>query len=145
MRIRSASAIVGVCMALATTAVAQPVRVGLDQETTVGGIPVGCTGIGQTKNDPKWKAYSVRVEFADAAHAYLADEALNVSDASGAPVLDVSCEGPWILLGLPPGKLFKLDARLTDPGEHHGARVTSGVKAPSHGQVRAVLTFPFTQ
>ncbi len=36
----------------------------LDHETTIAGIGVACTGIGQTKNDPKWQAYPVLVEYA---------------------------------------------------------------------------------
>jgi len=139
MRVRSASTIVGVCLALATSVAAQPVRVPLDQETTVGDIPVACTGIGQTKNDPKWLAYPVRVEFADAEHAYLADETISLADAHGHQLLDVACEGPWILLKLPPRVAYRVEGRLRDPSV---PPVSATVKAPSHGQTRFVLTFP---
>jgi hypothetical protein len=115
-----------------------PTRVPLDAETTLGGIDVACTGIGQTKNDPKWLAYDVRVEFADASSAYLAGEDLSLSGAGG-QLLSVSCEGPWVLLKLPVGQPFQVEARVTQPGVQPR---TTTVKAPSHGQGRFVLTFP---
>jgi hypothetical protein len=128
-----------VVLAIATTASAQPVRVRLDQEMVVGGVPVGCTGIGQTKNDPKWLAYPVRLEFANAARDYLADEAVTVSDASGGALLQVSCEGPWLLLKLPPGRPFRVEARLNDQVT---APRTAEVTAPNRGQATVVITFP---
>jgi hypothetical protein len=120
-------------------AFADPVRVPLDQESTVGGVGVGCTGIGQTKNDPKWRAYSVKLEFADAQRALLANEVVTLSDDGGAPVLQVACEGPWVLLKLPAGKTYQVEAKLAQSSA--GARSTS-VKAPAQGQATFVLIFP---
>ena len=94
----------GSMLAAATDAAAQPVRVPLDQETTIGGIGVACTGIGQTKDDPKWKAYPVLVEYAGPGGELLANVTLTVSDAKGAAMLSAWCEGPWILLKLPPAR-----------------------------------------
>ena len=120
-------------------ALADPVRVPLDQETTVGGVGVGCTGIGQTKNDPKWRGYPVKLEFADAQRALLANEVVTVSNESGAPMLEVVCEGPWVLLKLPAGRSYRVEARLTQSSA--GVRSAS-VKAPAHGQATFLLTFP---
>jgi hypothetical protein len=125
-------------LAVATAAAAQPVRVALDQETVIGGVGVACTGIGQTKNDPKWLAYGVRVEFADASSNYLAGEDLTLS-GSGGEILSISCEGPWVLLKLPAGQAYQVQARVTQGGVQPR---TATVKAPSHGQTRVVLTFP---
>jgi hypothetical protein len=138
------AASLGAVLALAggAAAVAQPVRVPLDHETVIGGVPVACTGIGQTRNDPKWLAYPVRVEFADTAHGYLAGEVLDLSDAAGQPVLQVACEGPWILLKLPPGVSYKVSARVAGG---HVPPQTATIKAPSQGQARFVLTFPVAQ
>jgi hypothetical protein len=125
---------------LASTAHAQPpVGVPLDSETTVAGIGVGCTGIGQTRTQPRWLAYPVRLEFADARHEYVAGEVVTVSETGGAERLRVRCEGPWLLLKLPAGRSFKVEARLTEKTTApRGAVVT----APKHGQTRFVLTFP---
>lgn len=126
-------------IASAGAAVADPVHVPLDTSTTIGGVEVACTGIGQTKEDPKWLVFPVRVEFADKNHAYLANETLTLFDPNGAQVLEVSCEGPWVLLKLPVGKPYKVSVQLHEEGT---APRSATVKAPKHGQARFVLTFP---
>jgi hypothetical protein len=118
---------------------AQPVQVALDQEATVGGVGVACTGIGQTKDDPKWRAYPVLVEFARPSGDYIAGETLSVADSRGHALLEVSCEGPWILLKLTPGQRYVLSATAansSDPAKQ------ASIRAPSHGQARSVFTFP---
>lgn len=128
-----------IAIALATAAQAQPVKLKLDQETSVGGVDVACTGVGQTKDDPKWLAYPVRVEFAGAGGEYLADEVLRVVDRRDQMLLEVGCEGPWILLKLKPGGRYRLSA-IIDADGHAGPEAT--VKPPRHGQARIVLTLP---
>jgi hypothetical protein len=125
-------------LALAASAAAAPTAVPLDGEATVGGVGVGCTGIGESKLDPKWQAYPVRVEFSDANNAYLANEVLTVRNASGAELLTVFCEGPWILLKLPPAS-YSVVGRV--PGTSAQPR-TANFRPPSHGQMRLVLKFP---
>jgi hypothetical protein len=88
----------------AGAAAAEPVTVPLDGEAQVGGIAVACTGVGQMKLDPKWRAYPLRVEFADAQSAYLANVEAAVSRADGTPIASVRCEGPWVLFKLPAGR-----------------------------------------
>ena len=112
--------------------------VALDAETTVNGVPVACTGVGQTKADPKWLAYSVRLEFSNPARDYLADEAVAVSDAKGRRLAAMSCEGPWILLKLPPGP-YTVEGWL--PGAA-AATAHAAFRAPAKGQLRLVLVFP---
>jgi hypothetical protein len=132
-------AALGVAAAICGSAAsAEAVKVPLDQETAVGGVSVACTGIGQTKNDPKWQAYSVRLEFAKPNGDYLAGEVVRLLDRKGAEVLDIACEGPCVLLKLPPGKPFKVEAAVS---EVSSTRKTATIKAPSHGQARFVFTF----
>jgi hypothetical protein len=124
----------------AGAAFGQTAHVPLDHETTVDGIGVGCTGIGQTKDDPKWNAYSVKIEFADSQRNLLADETMTLS-RGGAPVLTVKCAGPWILLKLPPGKAYQVSASVPGTSATEGLTVT----APSQGQGVFALTFPIGQ
>jgi hypothetical protein len=119
---------------------AQPVPLRLDHETIVNGIGIGCTGIGQTKDAPKWNAYSVKIEFADSQRGLLADETMTLS-AGGAPIATVTCEGPWILLKLPPGKAYQVSGNVPGTAATEGMTVT----APSHGQGVFALTFPVSQ
>jgi hypothetical protein len=139
MRYRQTLVVSFAAMFIAGAALAQPTEVKLDQETTLGGVDVACTGIGQTKNDPKWLAYPVRLEFADAHRAYLSGEAVTVTGPKGEPVASLTCDGPWVLLKLPVGASYKVEATLT--GQTAAAR-SALVKAPAHGQMRFVLTFP---
>jgi hypothetical protein len=64
---------------------------------------------------------------------------LTLSDDQGAPVLSAWCEGPWILLKLPPGKAYKIDGQVGRPAANG---VSARIMAPSHGQARFVLNFP---
>ena len=116
-----------------------PVRASpLDSERTVDGVDVGCTGIGQSKNDPRWNAYSVRVEFSNPAREYLANGAVEVFDPSGHSLTAVRCEGPWVLLRLPPGA-YKVKGWLV--GQAAEPRESS-FHPPAKGQMRLILTFP---
>jgi hypothetical protein len=114
------------------------VKAPLDQERVIDGVSVGCTGIGQSKNEPRWLGYSVRLEFSDPTGAYLANEVVAVSDARGRRLVAVSCEGPWILLRLPPGEYQAKGWLPNSPGQP----VSASFRAPARGQLRRVLQFP---
>jgi len=124
----------------AGAALGQAAHLRLDNETVVDGIDVGCTGIGQTKDAPKWNDYSVKIEFADSQRNLLADETMTLS-RGGAPILTVKCAGPWILLKLPPGKAYQVSGSVPGSSASEGLTVT----APSQGQGVFALTFPLGQ
>lgn len=110
----------------------------VDAETTAGGVPVACTGIGQTRLDPKWAAYGVRVEFSNALNEYLGGGAVTVKDKKGAEVLSVSCDAPWILMKLPAGA-YTIEGQPLDSQAKPRSATFSPPKA---GQMRLVLQFP---
>jgi len=66
-------------------------------------------------------AFAVRTEYARADGNYLANESLSVTDGHGQPVLSVSCEGPWILLGLPAGA-YHLEASSSEAAPRRSPR-----------------------
>lgn len=109
-----------------------------DTPTEVNGVEAACTGIGQTRNDPRWADYAVRVEVSDHESAYLADAVIGVFTARGRPVLQVSCDSPWLLLDLAPGRYV---VRAEIPGSEARPR-SSTIVAPARGQIRVVLQFP---
>jgi hypothetical protein len=109
-----------------------------DQGVVVNGVEAACTGIGQTRNDPQWAAYPVRVEFANGRAEYLVGAVVSVSDATGAPLLSVSCDAPWVLLKLAPGD-YKVFARLTGSAAQPRS---AAVRSPRSGQVLVVMRFP---
>jgi hypothetical protein len=81
----------------------------------------------------------VRVEFAGAGGEYLADEVLRVVDRHDQMLLEVGCDGPWILLKLAPGQRYTLSAHVERSG---AVTKDTPIAVPRHGQARFVLTFP---
>jgi hypothetical protein len=119
-------------------AAAPTVSVPEDRVVTVNGVDVACTGIGQTRNDPQWAAYPVRVEISGAHNEYLAGAVVSVRDHAGRPVLSVACDGPWVLVKLPAGN-YRIVASLAGSD----ARPRSApVRSPRRGQLRVVMQFP---
>jgi hypothetical protein len=133
-------AIAAALAVLLTSAAAPPEATVLpvDGETVIAGIAAGCTGIGETKNDPKWATYPVRIEFANAAREYLSGGEITIFDARAHPLLSLRCDAPWILLKLPSGA-YRVEGRVPDsPAKPRSAPF----KPPAKGQMRLVLTFP---
>jgi hypothetical protein len=113
-------------------------RMAVDKEVVIGGVPVACTGIGETRQDPKWAAYPIRVEFSDAKNEYMTDALVALVDTKGEAVLMVRCDSPWLLLKPPPGT-YAVYAQLMDTAVRmRSARFT----VPKSGQKRVVLQFP---
>jgi hypothetical protein len=137
----AASLAVSVVLAAAAAAPdAGPTALKLDGETQIGAATVVCTGIGQTRADPRWLEFPIRLEFSDAANTYLAGEEAKIRAVSGPQMLNVTCEGPWILLRLPQGA-YQVEARiLNSKAKPRSTRFSIPVK----GQQRVVLQFPDT-
>jgi hypothetical protein len=115
-------------------------RMVVDQDVDINGVHLACTGIGDTRGDPKWAAYPIRVEFSDAKNEYMTDGFVALVDAKGEAVLMVRCDSPWLLLKPPPGA-YAVYAQLMDSAVRmRSARFT----VPTHGQKRVVLQFPDT-
>lgn len=114
-----------------------PVKMGWDSEMTIAGIGLGCTGIGQTKDDPKWLTYPLRIEFANRAREYLINATVTLTDDKGAKLFTVVCPGAWLLLKVPTANPYRVDALVSG----HAAPTTT-VKSPAKGQQRVILVFP---
>ena len=108
-----------------------------DEPVTIGGIDVACTGVGdEAISDPRWRNYSVRLEFAGGNREYLADLDVTVETQGGNELLAVHCSGPWVLVNLDPGK-YRVHA-VYEQGLSKSVLIT----APDHGQKRVVISFP---
>jgi hypothetical protein len=105
--------------------------------TTVNGVKTVCTGVGKnTREDPSWKNFAVKMESAAPSGDYLGGLTLDVASNKGTPVLAVSCDSPWLLMDLPPGSY-----KVTAWSGHRGPK-TVMVHATGKGQARYVLAFP---
>ncbi|MCE9524025.1 MAG: hypothetical protein K8S25_16535 [Alphaproteobacteria bacterium] len=131
------------CAAIATVIACATARAGevspltADQPSTMNGIDIACTGVGdEAQTDPRWPAYGVRIEFADGQAQYLSDVTISIADASGTTLLETRCDSPWFLAKLSPGKYTvsgTFEGRLTK---------TATFTAPKSGQSRIVVRFP---
>jgi len=143
-RLKRLGAAAAVAMGLAGGSAAQEIegpiqKVPLDQTITVGGVQVGCTGIGSDQRDnPRWKGFPVRVEFAGPGGEYLGNEVLSLSSAGGRHLATVSCEGPWILLSMPAGR-YSVVGRPDDPA---GPPKMTTFNTPRSGQLVVTLRWP---
>jgi len=108
-----------------------------DEAATVGGVDVACTGVGdEAKENPRWREYSIRLEFAGGERQYLADLDVAITSANGEELLAVHCGGPWLLVNLAPGK-YRVRAQF-----EHRLTKTAAFTAPAQGQKRIVVAFP---
>jgi hypothetical protein len=129
------AAVAAVTLARAQT---DPVRIALDSEQVVGNVAVGCTGVGQSKDDPRWKAYPIRVEASNPAGDLLANVAITLSGKGGAALASVRCAGPWVLLKPPPGD-YHLEGWMPGSDLKHQF---APVSPPAGGQTIVTLVFP---
>jgi hypothetical protein len=107
-----------------------------DLPVDVKGYQLACTGIGdEAQQDPRWKAFPVRLEFAGGNAQYLADVKASVLDAKGNELFKVTCDSPWLLVKLVPGK-YKV------VGNFRNLTKSSNFMAPKTGQARIILRFP---
>jgi hypothetical protein len=69
------------------------------------GVTYLCSGIGESKDDPKTSEFPMKIVFATDSSALYSDVNVAVNDeASGKPVFNVFCDGAWLLVKLPAGK-----------------------------------------
>lgn len=122
------------CLAVPASAGPLP----MDVPVTLGGVEAVCTGIGEGKNDPRWKAYPIRVEFADANAHYIAGAHVALSGADGTTMAELDCSGAWVLFKMPRG-LYSVAGRIGTE------TATARFQTPMTGQMRVVLRFPSAQ
>jgi hypothetical protein len=131
--------LVAAALGMGTAAQAEPTALGHNAESTVAGVPVACTGVGQSRHDPRWAAYPVRVDFATPQGHLLADVILSLSKADGTPMLEVTCVGSQVLFKLPAGT-YRVEGRLKKSPQVKPQTAT--VTPPASGQRVTTLRFP---
>ncbi len=137
MKVRHALVLAGLAGAVATPA--QAAHMAMDRPVTMNGITAVCTGIGEdARNDPRWKAYPVRIEFSNDGAQYLAGAHVVLKAAGGDTLADLECSGSWVLFQLPTGNYTVSGTLLAHPDlPARNARFSP----PVSGQKRVVLEF----
>ena len=124
-------------LAAGTAIAAHYDRLPEDEPTTINGVSLACTGVGdEAISDPRWHDYSVRLEFAGGNREYLADLDVSIETQGGEELVAVHCSGPWVLANLEPGK-YRVHATYA-----HDLSKSVLITAPAHGQKRIVISFP---
>jgi hypothetical protein len=132
----AAAAISVLVFGFGATAAEESVSLPADEPTTVNGVELACTGIGdEAQSDPRWKAFPVRLEFAGGNAQYLADVDVSVSDSTGTQLFQVRCDSAWLLAKLSPGKYVV-------KGSFRNLVKSSKFTAPKSGQARVIVRFP---
>jgi hypothetical protein len=135
MKIRHIAGGAVLALVLIEGAAAGPIP--MDTPVSMGGIETVCTGIGDGKNDPRWKTFPVRVEFANASAQYVAGAHVTLSDVAGTTLADFDCSGSWVLFRMARG-LYTVSGRL--PAANL-APASAKFQPPVTGQMRVVLRF----
>lgn len=107
-----------------------------DTELTYQSIQYVCTGVGESKEDARWKAYPLKLVFTAAGRAYVAEVSATIKDSAGNVVLQTTCDAPWLLAKLTPGK-YSIAASADG-----GGTKTATLTVPSVGQQQFVIRFP---
>ena len=106
-----------------------------DHPITIDGIETVCTGTTlEARNDPRWRDYSLKLEFVGAQGQYLGDEHVNITGEGRS--LNVHCTGPWLLMKLPAGT-YRIAANVADAG-----RKDVTARVPQTGQTEVIVRFP---
>ena len=100
-----------------------------DTPMVSNGVESVCTGVGSSKDDPKWDAYPAKAVFSNGAQEFVAGEHVMLK-RGGQTLVEMDCDGPWVLFKAPAGK-YTLSASL--PGradsEHSADFITDGPDA----------------
>ena len=131
--VQSTAAVLAAAALASTAALAQELT--NNEPKAIDGIETVCDGISlNDRNEPKWRAFTLRMEFAGKGGQYLGGQTVNVKGQE----IDVSvtCKGPWVLMKLPAGS-YHISADVPDAGHKE-----MNVRVPASGQHVAMFSFP---
>ena len=107
-----------------------------DQELNYQGLKYACTGVAESKEDPRWTQYPAKLMFTTGGRAYVSFVQVKIEDAQGKVVLEVECDSPWLVAELKPGSYtVKATAERKYP---KSAKLTVGGGKP----VELAIRFP---
>lgn len=121
-------------LSFAMPALAAPMA--MDLPARINNVDIACTGFGETKSDPRWASYPLRVEFFDSRRRWIPGGDVVLSDMAGHRLVSVTCPGPWLLVRIAPGD-YQIEA-LEDGAKPRTAKI----HLTASGQMRAQMVFP---
>ena len=109
----------------------------MDTPVQMNGLETVCTGVGETKDDPKWLSYPVRIEFSNGGAQYLSGATVRISHGAET-VGSLDCPGAWVLLRGAPGE-YRVDVTIDNSS---AKAVDASFRMGSGPQKPIVLRFP---
>lgn len=111
-----------------------------DEVMTKDGIRYACTGVAlDSRNDPRWNDFAAKLVFTVQGGGFLPDVLTRFEDRQGNEVFTMRCDGPWLLVDLPPDS-YKVVATAEDPqGRVH--QRTANLSVGARGQSETIIRF----
>ena len=110
----------------------------LDKPMSMRAIEAVCTGVTlDTRSDPRWATYPLRIEVVGGGGEYLGDAQVTLSKGDET-LAAVNCGGPWVLFKVMPGA-YGVSAEIG------GITKTARVNVGGSAQARVVLRFSETR
>lgn len=109
----------------------------MNNPVMVSGIETVCTGIAETRDDPRWLAYPVRIELSNTAAQLVAGAHVVLANAGGVKLAEFGCPASIVLFKLSPGR-YKVTATISPTPQ---GTVSAKFNSPSKGQKRVELVF----
>jgi hypothetical protein len=91
-----------------------------DTPTDINGVETVCTGVGSAKDDPRWKAYPVKIVLATTGGADLANAHIALVKG-GQTLAETDCDAPWVLFKAPPGRYTATATLIGGSGRSNSA------------------------
>lgn len=111
-----------------------PQRLPVDRPSQIDGIKAACTGIGdREENEARWSSYPVKIETVGNYGQWLGDQDVTVQGRGRN--IAVHCAGPWLLMGLQPGR-YEATVAVPDSAPRH-----VNFSVPREGQSDVVVRF----
>ena len=97
-----------------------------DQELTYQALKYACTGVAESKEDPRWGKYSLKLMFTTGGRAYVSFIQVQIKDGAGNLVFEADCDAPWIVVDLKPGKYAVTATAIKKYTKNVSVNVTGG-------------------
>ena len=119
-------------IALLGVGIAQQALSAADVEQAYEGVRYVCAGVSQeSRDDPRWSSYPVKLVFAAADGGFLGDVTVKIGAADGTTVLQAHCLSPWLLVDLEPGS-YKVEAMARQDDQQSFPLRVAGERQQEH-------------
>jgi hypothetical protein len=108
-----------------------------DQPVSINGVEAVCTGVGSAKDDPRWRAYPIKIVLATTGGANLANAHVTLAKG-GREIAGLDCDAPWVLFKASAGSYSATATLIGGSGLSRSINFT----APASGQKEVTISFP---